>query len=61
MLLVPGIGSITGERLSSQASASCEGVASCFCAEAASGPSCWDSSPVASGNHGMNQMSLLVH
>ena len=36
---VPGIGSITGERFSSHASASCDGLAWCSAAIARSGPS----------------------
>ena len=58
---VPGIGSITGERWSSQASASCDGVASCCCGglgERAVRPA--TSSPVASGNHGMKPMPCSV-
>ena len=49
----PGIGSITGERLSSQASASWDAVAWCSAAMRCSGPSAAASGPAASGNHGM--------
>ena len=55
---VPGIGSITGERCSSQASATCEGVAPSRSAARASGPPAAARSPVASGNHGMNPIAL---
>jgi len=53
---VPGMGSITGDRLSSHARASCEGVAPCSTAAAANGPCCMARMPPASGNHGMNAM-----
>ena len=55
-LEVPGIGSITGERCSSQARASCAGVAPSLSLRAVSGPSRRARSPVASGNQGMNPM-----
>ena len=54
---VPGMGSITGERCSSQASASWDGEASCSAASSSSGPPSPASSPVASGNQGMKAMS----
>ena len=53
---VPGIGSITGDRFSSHASASCDGVASWSSAMRCSGPPGAASGPAASGNQGMNPM-----
>jgi len=55
---VPGIGTMTGERRSSQASASWAGVAPCARAAASSGPPGRASCPVAIGYQGMNAMSL---
>ncbi len=57
---VPGIGSITGDRRSSHASASWEGARSCCSAARSSGPPWRASLPVASGNHGMNPMPCSV-
>ena len=57
---VPGIGSITGERFSSHASASCAGDASWSAAMRCSGPSAAASGPAASGNHGMKPTPWLV-
>ncbi|SLH62986.1 Uncharacterised protein [Mycobacteroides abscessus subsp. abscessus] len=53
---VPGIGSITGDRRSSQARASWAGVAPWRVAMASRGPPGRASSPVAMGNHGMKAM-----
>ena len=58
---VPGIGSITGERASSHASAICAGVASCAWATLSSGPPGSASRPVASGNQGMNPIPASSH
>ncbi len=53
---VPGIGSITGDFRSNHASAICAGCTfRCFAARV-SGPACFASSPVASGNQGMKPM-----
>ena len=57
---VPGIGNMTGERLSSHARASCDGVASCWAARSLSGPPSLTRLPVASGNHGMKPMPFSV-
>ena len=53
---VPGIGSMTGERRSSHASASWAGVWPVRAASASSGPPGRASGPAAIGNHGMNAM-----
>ena len=58
---VPGIGSITGERASSHASAICAGVASCSRAIRSSGPPDSASLPVASGNQGMKPIRASSH
>ena len=58
---VPGIGSITGERCSSQASAIWDGVASWAAATRSSRPPGLARSPVASGNHGMKPMPARSH
>ena len=50
------MGSITGERLSSHASATCDGVACNRLATRATGPRGFARSPANSGNHGMNAM-----
>lgn len=54
------MGSITGERFSNQANASCDGVASCSAAMRCSGPSGAASGPAANGNHGMKAMPCRV-
>ncbi|CNK14488.1 Uncharacterised protein [Mycobacterium tuberculosis] len=51
---MPGIGSITGERFSNHANASCPADAWCSAAMRCSGLSGADSGPPPSGNHGMN-------
>ena len=53
-LPVPGMGSITGLRFSTQASAICAGVALCFLAMPSSSEPGLARSPAASGNQGMN-------
>jgi len=58
--LVPGMGSTTGDFCSSQASATCAGVASSSRAMSATGLSGAARSPVAIGNHGMKAMPSAV-
>jgi hypothetical protein len=58
--LVPGMGSTTGDFCSSQASATCDGVASSSRAMSATGLSGAARSPVAIGNHGMKPMPSAV-
>ena len=55
--LVPGIGSMTGERWSSHARATAPGVTPWCSAAVASGPPGFARSPEANGNHGMNPIS----
>ena len=58
---VPGIGSITGERCSSHASATCAGVAPCALGERRpAAPPGSARSPAASGNHGMKPMPCCL-
>src|ERR1700757_1269242 len=56
---VPGIGSITGERCRSHASASCEGVIFNLAAACSTEVPDLDTSPDARGNQGMNPMFAL--
>ena len=56
MLLVPGMGSMTGETCSSQASATCDGSAPVALTTSSTGPPSWASWPLAMGNQGMKPM-----